>query len=119
MTGRCARSAKSSAAPSSRCIATCRASTSRPHGGDHKLVSKLTQCEFTQAAHKVVLVGGPGTGKAHLARALAVAGITERAKRVCFYSTVDLVNALEQEKAQGKAGRPAGSHAAHGLGDPG
>jgi hypothetical protein len=28
---------------------------------------------------------------------------------VRFYSTVDLVNALEQEKAQGKAGRIAGS----------
>ena len=26
-----------------------------------------------------------------------------------FYSTVDLVNALEQEKAQGKAGRIAAS----------
>lgn len=26
---------------------------------------------------------------------------------LCFYSTVDLVNALEQEKAQGQAGRIA------------
>ena len=30
-------------------------------------------------------------------------GITQHGKRVRFYSTVDLVNALEQEKAQGKA----------------
>jgi DNA replication protein DnaC len=37
-----------------------------------------------------------------------VAGIVQHAKRVRFYSTVDLVNALEQEKAQGKAGRIAG-----------
>ncbi len=36
-----------------------------------------------------------------------MAGITQKAKRVRFYSTVDLVNALEQEKAQGKAGRIA------------
>jgi DNA replication protein DnaC len=36
-----------------------------------------------------------------------VAGITRHGKRVRFYSTVDLVNALEQEKAQGKAGRIA------------
>ena len=36
-----------------------------------------------------------------------MAGITRRGKRVRFYSTVDLVNALEQEKAQGKAGRIA------------
>jgi DNA replication protein DnaC len=52
-------------------------------------------------------VGGPGTGKSHLATAIGVAGITRHGKRVRFYSTVDLVNALE--KAQGKAGRIAGS----------
>ena len=33
------------------------------------------------------------------------AGITAHGKRVRFYSTVDRVNTLEQEKAQGKAGR--------------
>jgi hypothetical protein len=54
-----------------------------------------------------VLVGGPGTGKTHLATAIGVSGITRHGKRVRFYSTVDLVNALEQEKAQGKAGRIA------------
>jgi hypothetical protein len=50
---------------------------------------------------------GPGTGKTHLATAIGVSGITRHGKRVRFYSTVDLVNALEQEKAQGKAGRIA------------
>jgi DNA replication protein DnaC len=64
---------------------------------------------FTDAAHNVVLVGGPGTGKTHLATAIGVAGVAEHGKRVRFYSTVDLVNALEQEKAQGKAGRIATS----------
>jgi DNA replication protein DnaC len=38
-----------------------------------------------------------------------VAGIIEHGKRVRFYSTVDLVNALEREKADGKAGRIAAS----------
>lgn len=52
-------------------------------------------------------IGGPGTGKTHLATAIAVSGIASRGKRVRFYSTVDLVNLLEQEKAQGKAGRIA------------
>ncbi len=56
-----------------------------------------------------MLVGGPGTGKSHLATAIGVAGITEHGKRVRFYSTVDLVNALEREKAEGKAGRIAAS----------
>ncbi|RMR02171.1 ISPsy20, transposase IstB, partial [Pseudomonas syringae pv. primulae] len=50
---------------------------------------------------------GPGTGKTHLASALAVSGITAHNKRVRFFSTVDLVNLLEREKYDGKAGRIA------------
>jgi DNA replication protein DnaC len=76
---------------------------------DRKLVTLLATTAFTDEAHNVVLVGGPGTGKTHLATAIGVAGITRHGKRVRFYSTVDLVNALEQEKAQGKAGRIAAS----------
>ena len=41
-----------------------------------------------------------------LATALGVAGITRHSKRVRFYSTIELVNTLEAEKAAGKAGRP-------------
>jgi DNA replication protein DnaC len=74
---------------------------------DRALISTLGTMEFTHAAHNVVFVGGPGTGKTHLATALGVAGVTQRGKRVRFYSTVDLVNALEREKAEGKAGRIA------------
>ena len=47
------------------------------------------------------------TGKTHLATAFGVSGISEHNKRVRFYSTVDLVNTLEQEKAVGKSGRLA------------
>lgn len=74
---------------------------------DRALIEQLAGFDFTDAAHNVVLVGGTGTGKTHLATALGVAGIGEHGKRVRFYSTVDLVNALEQEKASGKAGRLA------------
>ena len=76
---------------------------------DRKLIHTLAEMTFTDAAHNAVLVGGPGTGKTHLATAIDVAGITRHGRRVRFYSTVDLVNALEQEKAQGKAGRIAES----------
>ena len=76
---------------------------------DRKLVTMLAETAFTDDAHNVVLVGGPGTGKTHLATAIGVSGITRHGKRVRFYSTVDLVNALEQEKALGKAGRIATS----------
>ena len=76
---------------------------------DRKLVTTLADAAFMDVAHNAVLVGGPGTGKTHLATAIGVAAITRHGKRVRFYSTVDLVNALEQEKAQGKAGRIATS----------
>lgn len=76
---------------------------------DRKLVQKLAQTEFTEQAQNVVFVGGPGTGKSHLATAVGVSAIAQHGKRVRFYSTIDLVNALEQEKAQGRAGRIAAS----------
>ncbi len=74
---------------------------------DRKLVHTLAEMAFTEGAHNAVLVGGPGTGKTHLATAIGVSGIARHGKRVRFYSTVDLVNALEQEKARGLAGRIA------------
>jgi DNA replication protein DnaC len=74
---------------------------------DQQLIKKLADLTFTQDAQNVVLVGGPGTGKTHLATALGISGLTRHSKRVRFYSTVDLVNALEQEKTQGRAGRIA------------
>jgi DNA replication protein DnaC len=72
------------------------------------LVRQLYRCEFLDDAHNVVLVGGPGTGKTHIATALGVHAVEHHHRRVRFFSTVELVNALEQEKAQGKAGQIAG-----------
>jgi len=72
------------------------------------LVRQLYRCEFLENAHNVVLVGGPGTGKTHIATALGVQAVEHHHKRVRFFSTVELVNALEQEKVQGKAGQIAG-----------
>ena len=63
---------------------------------DRKLISELSDLSFTDDARNVVLVGGPGTGKSHLAIALGVCGITRHGRRVRFFSTVDLVNALER-----------------------
>src|SRR6201989_3447679 len=71
------------------------------------LTRQLHRCEFLEDAHNVVLVGGPGTGKTHLATAIGVQAIEHHRKRVRFFSTVELVNALEQEKLQGKPGQIA------------
>ena len=53
------------------------------------------------------VAASPGTGKTHIATALAVQAIEHHRKKARFYSTVELVNALEQEKTQGKAGQIA------------
>jgi DNA replication protein DnaC len=74
---------------------------------DQPLVRELATLSFTDTAQNAVLIGGPGTGKTHLATAMAVSGIALQGKRVRFYSTVDLVNVLEREKRDGKAGRLA------------
>jgi chromosomal replication initiation ATPase DnaA len=58
-------------------------------------------------AENVVLIGGPGTGKSRIATAIGVQAIEHHRCKVRFYSTVELVNALEQEKALGKAGKMA------------
>ncbi|MGB4226574.1 MAG: IS21-like element helper ATPase IstB [Candidatus Dechloromonas phosphoritropha] len=74
---------------------------------DEALVRALHAGKFIEAVHNAVLIGGPGTGKTHLATAIGIEAIQRHGKRVRFFSTVELVNALEQEKAQGKAGQIA------------
>ena len=74
---------------------------------DEALVRTLHRGSFIDVAHNVVLIGGPGTGKTHLATAIGIEAIQRHGKRVRFFSTVELVNALEQEKLHGKAGQIA------------
>ncbi|HRH74737.1 MAG TPA: IS21-like element helper ATPase IstB [Zoogloea sp.] len=69
-------------------------------------VEQLATAGFMDQARNLILVGGTGTGKSHLATAIGVAAI-HVGKRVRFYNAVDLVNRLEREKQQGKAGNLA------------
>jgi DNA replication protein DnaC len=71
------------------------------------LVRTLHRCKFLQQTENIVLIGGPGTGKTHIATAIAIEAIVHHHRRVRFLSTVELVNALEQEKRNGNQGRLA------------
>jgi DNA replication protein DnaC len=70
-------------------------------------VRQLHAGAFIDGADNIVLIGGPGTGKTHIASALGIQAVEHHRKKVRFFSTVDLVNALEQEKAANKAGQLA------------
>jgi DNA replication protein DnaC len=70
------------------------------------LVHDLVGGEFLAHERNVVLVGGTGTGKTHLAIAIARACIRNGA-RGRFFNVVDLVNKLEAEGRAGRQGRMA------------
>jgi len=70
------------------------------------LVRDLTAGHFLAQQRNVVLVGGTGTGKTHLAIAIARACIRD-GKRGRFYTVVDLVNRLEAESRSERPGRLA------------
>ncbi len=62
------------------------------------LIKSLHRFKFMDEAQSVVLVGGHGTGKTHLATIIDVQAIHHHQKRVRFLSSIELVNQLEQEK---------------------
>jgi DNA replication protein DnaC len=68
------------------------------------LVRNLHDGDFMDQTRNAVLVGGTGTGKTHLAIAIGANAVNGR-RRVRFFSAVDLVNRLEAEHRDGKAGR--------------
>jgi DNA replication protein DnaC len=70
------------------------------------LVRDLAAGDFLTHQRNTVLIGGTGTGKSHLAIAIARSCIRAGA-RGRFYNVVDLVNRLEAETRDGRAGRIA------------
>jgi DNA replication protein DnaC len=70
------------------------------------LVRDLAGGNFLAHQRNVVLIGGTGTGKTHLAIAIARACIGGGA-RGRFFNVVDLVNKLEAEARAGRQGRMA------------
>jgi DNA replication protein DnaC len=70
------------------------------------LVRELATGAFLAEQRNAVFIGGTGTGKSHLAIAIARACIRGGA-RGRFFNTVDLVNRLEGEARAGRQGRLA------------
>lgn len=69
-------------------------------------IRSLHQGRFLHAGSNIILIGGTGTGKSHLAISIARQVIKD-GKRGRFFNVVDLVNQLEQEKMAGKGGKLA------------
>ncbi|HKU08242.1 MAG TPA: IS21 family transposase [Bradyrhizobium sp.] len=67
------------------------------------LVRSLHGGAFLPARRNVVLVGGTGTGKTHLAIAIT-ANVVRAGARGRYFNTVDLVTRLEEEARIGKSG---------------
>ena len=67
------------------------------------LVRSLYDGAFLTNHRNIVLVGGTGTGKTHLAIAIT-ANVVRAGARGRYFNTVDLVNRLEDEARRGKAG---------------
>jgi len=70
------------------------------------LVRDLANGTFVADQRNAVLIGGTGTGKSHLAIAIARA-LIRNGSRGRFFNVVDLVNRLETEHRSGKQGRIA------------
>ena len=70
------------------------------------LVRDLATGAFLQQQRNLILIGGTGTGKSHLAIAIARTCIRDGAKGR-FFNVVDLVNRLETEAKTGRPGRLA------------
>jgi DNA replication protein DnaC len=64
----------------------------------------LYEGDFLDQHTNLIFVGGTGTGKTHLAIAIA-AQVVRNGSRARFYNLVDLANELEQEKLAGLAGK--------------
>jgi DNA replication protein DnaC len=71
-----------------------------------ELVEQLAGGCFLDSQRNVVLIGGTGTGKSHIAIGMA-RSIIRAGRKARFFNAVDLVNRLESEAKLGRHGRLA------------
>mgnify|MGYP002639715204 CR=1 FL=1 len=67
-------------------------------------VMQLYNGDFVEDSRNIILVGGTGTGKSHLAIAISSRAVRDGYK-ARFFNLVDLANQLEREKLDGYAGK--------------
>lgn len=77
-------------------------------------VRDLHEGRFLSDHTNVIMVGGTGTGKTHLAISIAKQNI-RNGNKARFFNVLDLVNQLEQEKLDNRGGKLAEHLARHDL----
>ena len=70
------------------------------------LIGQLATGAFLDSQRNVVLIGGTGTGKSHIAIGIT-RSIIKSGRKARFFNAVDLVNKLETEVKLGRQGRIA------------
>jgi DNA replication protein DnaC len=68
------------------------------------LIVELSRCEFIDRRESVILLGGPGTGKTHVAIGLATAAC-QRGKKVRFFRVTELLTQLLEAREERVLGR--------------
>src|SRR5207244_8363102 len=68
------------------------------------LIVELSRCEFIDRRESVILLGGPGTGKTHVATGLAAAAC-QRGKKVRFFRVTELLTQLLEAREERVLGR--------------
>jgi DNA replication protein DnaC len=68
------------------------------------LIVELARCEFIDRRESVLLLGGPGTGKTHVAIGLATAAC-QRGKKTRFYRVTELMTQLVEAREERALGR--------------
>lgn len=67
-------------------------------------IKALSNGAFIDKHQNLILVGGAGTGKTHIATALGTS-LIKHGRKIRFFNTLDLINALIKEDKDGKSGR--------------